>query len=100
MTDVAVGMLVRVEALAGKEDEVEAFLTGVLALAIDEPQTTAWFAIRMGPSTFGVFDVFPDDGGREAHLSGPIAEALMGSVGTLIESPTIEKLEVLAAKLP
>ncbi len=100
MTDVAVGLLVRIEALAGKEDEVDAFLTGALALALDEPQTTAWFAIRMGPSTFGVFDVFPDDGGRDAHLSGPIAEALMGSVGTLIESPTIEKVEVLAAKLP
>lgn len=100
MTDVAVGLLVRIEALAGKEDEVAAFLAGAVALALEEPQTTAWFAVRIGPSTFGVFDVFPDDGGRDAHLGGPIAEALMGSVGTLIESPTIEKVEVLAAKLP
>ncbi len=99
MTDVSVGLLVRVEAIAGKEDEVEAFLTGALALAIDEPETTAWFAIKIGPSTFGVFDVFPGDPGRDAHLAGPIAAALMGAVGTLVEAPTIEKVDVLAAKL-
>jgi len=99
MADVTVGLLVRIEALAGKETEVADFLAGAVALANDEPETTAWFAIRIGPSTFGVFDVFPDDGGRDAHLGGPIAAALMGSVGTLIEEPTIEKVDVLAAKL-
>ncbi len=55
--------------------------------------------MRIGPSTFAVFDVFPDGDGRDAHLSGPIAEALLGSVGTLIEQPTIEPVDVLAAKL-
>jgi len=71
--------------------EVASFLTGALALAQEEEQTTTWFAIRIGPSTFGVFDAFPDEGGRDAHLNGQIAVALMGSVGTLIEAPTIEK---------
>ncbi len=99
MSEVKVGLLVRIEAIAGKEDEVAEFLAGALPLAIDEPDTTAWFAVRIGPSTFGVFDVFPDDAGRDAHLSGPIAEALLGSVGTLISEPTIEQVDVLAAKL-
>lgn len=100
MADVTVGLLVRIEALEGKADEVAGFLEGALPLAVGEPATTAWFAIRMGPSTFGVFDVFPDGAGRDAHLAGPIAAALMDSVGTLIEQPTIEQVDVLAAKVP
>jgi len=99
VSEVNVGLLVRIEALAGKEDEVAAFLAGALPLALDEPATTAWFAIRIGPSTFGVFDVFAGEEGREAHLAGQIAAALIGSVGTLVEAPTIEKVDVLAAKL-
>lgn len=99
MADVKVGLLVRIEALEGKEQEVADFLAGALPLAQAEPATTAWFAIRIGRSTFGVFDVFPDDAGRGAHLSGPIAQALLGSVGTLISEPTIEQVDVLAAKL-
>jgi len=99
VSEVNVGLLVRIEALAGKEDEVAAFLAGALPLALDEPATTAWFAIRIGPSTFGVFDVFAGEDGREAHLAGQIAAALIGSVGTLVEAPTIEKVDVLAAKL-
>src|SRR5437667_2532539 len=77
---VTVGLLVRFEALPGKEDEVERFLAGALPMVEEEPATTAWFAIRLGPSTFGIFDVFPDESGREAHLSGRVAEALLGSV--------------------
>ena len=80
MSEVNVGLLVRIEALAGKEDEVAAFLAGALPLALDEPATTAWFAIRIGPSTFGVFDVFAGEEGREAHLAGQIAAALIGSM--------------------
>jgi quinol monooxygenase YgiN len=99
MSDVTVGLLVRIEALAGKEQEVADFLAGAIELAQQEPATTAWFAVRIGPSTFGVFDVFPDGAGRDAHLNGPIAEALLSSVGSLIEQPTIEQVDVLAAKL-
>jgi len=99
MTDVSVGLLVRIEALPGKQDEVAAFLLNGLSLVLDEPDTTAWFAIRIGPTTFGIFDAFPSDGGRDAHLNGKVAAALIDSVGKTIEAPTIEKVDVLAAKL-
>ncbi len=98
---VTVGLLVRLHARAGKEGDVASFLEGGLPLAEAEPDTTAWFAIRLGPSEFGIFDVFPDDGGRQAHLAGPIAAALMERAGELFaEPPAIEPLDVLAAKLP
>lgn len=98
---VKVGLLVRLEAKPGKETEVESFLRGGLPLAENEPETTAWFAIRLGPSTFGIFDVFPGDAGRQAHLSGPIAAALMAKASDLLaKPPAIEKVDVLAAKLP
>jgi quinol monooxygenase YgiN len=96
---VTVGLLVQFEALPGKEDEVERFLAGALPMVEDEPATAAWFAIRLGPSTFGIFDVFPDESGRDAHLSGRVAEALLGSVSTLIEQPNIERVDVIASKL-
>ena len=96
---VTVGVLARLEAKPGKEEEVATFLAGALPLAEQERATTAWFAIRIGPS-FGIFDVFPDDAGRDAHLSGPIATALMEKAGELLsEPPTIEKVDVLASKL-
>ena len=67
----------------------------------EEPATTAWFALRMGPSTFGIFDAFPDEAGREAHLAGRVAEALMAKANELLaEPPAIHKVDVLAAKLP
>ena len=98
---VTVGLLVRLEAKAGKEEEVKAFIAGALPLAQQEAGTTAWFAIRLGPSTFGIFDVFPDEGGRNAHLGGPIAAALMAKAPELLATPpAIEKVDVLAAKLP
>jgi quinol monooxygenase YgiN len=97
---VTVGVLARLEAKPGKEDEVADFLAGALPLAQQEAATTAWFAIRLGPSTFGIFDVFPHEAGRDAHLSGPIATALMEKAGELLsEAPTIEKVDVLASKL-
>lgn len=97
---VTVGLLVRIEALPGKEAEVEQFLQGGLAMVQEEPDTTAWFAIRLGPSTFGIFDVFPDDSGRQAHLQGRVAAALGDNTGELFSEPTIEQIDVLAAKLP
>jgi quinol monooxygenase YgiN len=98
---VTVALYVRLEAKAGKEKEVESFLKGGLAIVQEEPATTAWFAIRMGPSTFGIFDAFPDDAGRQAHLSGRVAAALMAKAADLLaKPPTIEKVDVLAAKLP
>jgi len=98
---VTVGVLARLEAKLGKEAEVQRFLEGALPMAQDEPATIAWFAIRLGPSTFGIFDAFPDESGREAHLSGAIAAALMERASDLLaQPPTIEKHDVLAAKLP
>jgi len=98
---VNVALLVRLEAKPGKEGDVEAFLRGGLAVVQEEPATIAWFAIRLGPSTFGIFDAFPDDAGRQAHLSGRVAAALMARAPELLsEPPVIEKIDILAAKLP
>jgi quinol monooxygenase YgiN len=98
---VNVALFVRLEAKPGKEGDVESFLKSGLPLANREPATIAWFAIRLGPSTFGIFDAFPDDVGRQAHLTGPIAAALMAKAGDLLaQPPSIEKCDVLAAKLP
>jgi len=89
------------KAKPGNESEVEEFLKGGLALVNDEPATTAWFAMQMGPSTYGIFDAFPDDAGRDAHLAGRVAEALMAKAGDLLEQPpAIHKVDILAAKLP
>ncbi|MBA2316726.1 MAG: antibiotic biosynthesis monooxygenase [Euzebyales bacterium] len=97
---VTVGLLVRLEAKPGKEADVEEFLNAGLSLVQDEPDTTAWFALRMGPSTFGIFDVFPDESGREAHLSGRVAAALSDQADELFaQPPAIEKIDVLASKL-
>jgi quinol monooxygenase YgiN len=98
---VKVALFVQLEAKPGKEKEVEDFLRGGLPIVEDEPATIAWFGIRLGPSTFGIFDAFPDEAGRQAHLSGRVAAALMEKAPELLaESPTIQKLDVLAAKLP
>jgi quinol monooxygenase YgiN len=95
------GLLVRLMAKPGKEADVERFLLGGLPLVEDEPATTAWFAIRLEPSKYGIFDVFPDDAGRQAHLAGRVAAALMEQAPELFaEPPRIEELDVLAAKLP
>jgi quinol monooxygenase YgiN len=97
---VNVALFVRLEAKPGKEEEVESFLRGGLAIVQEEPATTAWFAIRLGPSTFGIFDAFPDEAGRQAHLSGRVAAALKAKAPELLsQPPSIEKVDVLAAKL-
>src|SRR5215212_10149007 len=97
---VKVGLLVRLEAKPGKEAEVEEFLKSGLALVEDEPETTVWFAIRMGQFTFGIFDGFAGDSGRQAHLSGKVAAALMQKAPELLaQPPVIENVDVLAATL-
>ena len=98
---VTTGLWVPLKAKPGKEAEVEAFLEGGLALANDEPDTTAWFAVRLGPSDFAIVDFFPDEAGRQAHLSGRVAEALMARADELLaEPPDIQQADVIAAKLP
>jgi len=98
---VKVGLLATLRAKDGKEEELATFLAGALPLAEGEPATTAWFATKLDDSTFGVFDVFPDDAGRQAHLDGPIAAALMEKADELLsEPPEIKSIEILAAKLP
>jgi quinol monooxygenase YgiN len=99
--NVNLALWVRLEAKPGKEAEVEEFLHGGLSVVEEEPATTTWFALKLGPSTFGIFDTFPDDAGRQAHLSGRVAAALMQKAAELLaQPPTIEKVQVLAAKLP
>lgn len=98
---VKLALFVRLEAKPGKEQEVEKFLLDGLPMVQDEPATTAWFGIRLGPSTFGIFDAFPDEAGRQAHLSGRVAAALMERADDLLSKPPIiEKVDILAAKLP
>jgi quinol monooxygenase YgiN len=98
---VKVALLVRLEANPGKEAEVERFLRSGLAIVEEEPATTVWFGIRLGPTTFGIFDAFPDEAGRQAHLSGRVAAALTQKAPELFaQPPAIEKVDVLAAKLP
>jgi quinol monooxygenase YgiN len=94
-------LLIRLEAKPGKEQEVAQFLRAALPLAEAEPSTTVWFGIQMGPSAFGIFDAFPDESGRQAHLAGKIAAALVGKAPDLLaHPPNIEKVDVLASKLP
>lgn len=94
-------LFVRMEAKPGKGDEVETFLRAGRDIVEQEPATIAWFALRMGPTTFGIFDAFPDDAGREAHLSGKVALALLEKAPDLfMVKPAIEKLDVLAVKIP
>ena len=96
-----VALFVRLEAKAGKENEVAKFLEAGLAMAKEEPTTPLWFALRLGPTTFGVFDAFTDENGRQTHLNGPIAKALMAKAPELFaKRPEIEPLEVLGAKQP
>lgn len=97
---VTVGLLARLEAKPEKAEELAQFLKSALPLAQAEPATTAWFALRFGPTSFGIFDVFPDAAGRKAHLSGQIASALMQKAPDLLaQSPSIEEFDLLAAKL-
>lgn len=92
-------LIVRLEAKAGKEQEVEDFIKGALPLANQEEGTTRWYALKIGPSTFGIFDTFETEEGRDAHLGGEIAKALMANAPALLAtSPVIEKAGILSYK--
>ncbi|TDW51597.1 quinol monooxygenase YgiN [Flavobacterium sp. 270] len=92
-------LLARLEAKPGKEQETEDFIKSALPIAQAELETVRWYALKIGPSTFGIFDTFPSEGGREAHLAGDIAKALMAKAPDLLASdPVIEKVDLLAIK--
>ena len=92
-------LLARLEAKPGKEQEVLDFLKSALPLAEQEPDTVRWYALQLGTSTFGIFDTFESTEGRQAHLDGGIAEALMAKASELLaQPPIIEKVELLAIK--
>ena len=83
----------------GKEEAVAKFLEIALDMARKEPTTINWYALRLSPSTFGVFDTFNDEDGRQKHLKGPIGQALMANAPELFSSPpSIEPVEVLGSK--
>ena len=101
MTTITKGLLVRLEAKHGKDDEVEDFLSSALPLVRQEAGTKAWFAVRFGRSEYGIVDFFPDEASRDAHLNGAVASALLQKSDELFEtSPDIQKIEILASKLP
>jgi quinol monooxygenase YgiN len=92
-------LFARLEAKPGKEAEVQQFLEAGLAMARNEQTTPIWFALRLAPGVFGIFDAFEDEAGRQAHLTGPIAQALMAKAPELFaKAPTIEQIEVLGLK--
>ena len=96
---VKIGLFARLQAKPGKESELAKLLEGALSLAREERETTVWYALRFGPATFGIFDAFEAESGREAHLAGRIAAALMAKAPELLaEPPKIEKVDVLASK--
>ncbi|MET7288804.1 antibiotic biosynthesis monooxygenase [Streptomyces sp. NPDC005573] len=95
------GLLARIEAKPEYADKVEALLRDALELARAEEHTVTWFSFRQGPTTFGVFDTFEDEEGRQGHLRGAIAAALMDAAGTMLaEAPDIRPVDLLAVKLP
>jgi quinol monooxygenase YgiN len=93
------GLYIRLEAKSGMEKALEDFLRSALPLAQAEPGTPVWYAVKFGPSSFAIFDAFPNEEGRDAHLNGPIAAALTKSADELLASPpAIERWDLLAAK--
>jgi quinol monooxygenase YgiN len=97
---VKVALWVQLEAKPGKEQEVADFLNSALPLVEQEPATVTWFALRMGPATFGIFDAFANEEGRQSHLTGAVAAALISKAdGLLAKPPQIVKIDVLSAKL-
>jgi quinol monooxygenase YgiN len=96
---IKLALFARLEAKPGKEADVAAFLEAGLGMARAEAGTPIWFALRLSPTTFGVFDAFHDEAGREAHLNGQIAQALMAKADELFaKPPSIERIDVLGLK--
>jgi quinol monooxygenase YgiN len=94
-------LFVRLESKPGKEKELSQFLQAGLGMALQEATTPVWFALQLSASTFGIFDAFIDEAGRQAHLDGPIAQALGANAPKLLaQPPSIERIDVLGAKLP
>lgn len=94
------GLLVRLDAQAGKEREVEQFLKSALPLVEEELGTRSWFAVRFGRGEYGIFDTFLDDAALEEHLQGPVAMALQQSNDLFDSQPRMQKVDVLADKMP
>jgi hypothetical protein len=100
-TAVTTGLIVRLEAKDGREADLAAFLESALTLVAGEPETVVWLAIRVAAGSFAIVDAFPDDGGRRAHLDGPVAAALLARADELLaRPPVIEQVDVIAARLP
>jgi len=95
---VKVGLFVRLQAASGKESELAEFLTGARSLVEQEPGTTVWYAIRFDDSTFGIFDAFEEEDGRQAHLDGAVARALGEHPELFASAPSIEQVDVLASR--
>lgn len=93
-------LLATLEAKPGKEQEVADFLKAGLPIVRGEPATTAWFAIQFGPTAYGIFDAFPDDAGRQAHVNGQIPKLLRENADLFAQAPDFTMLDVLAVKLP
>ncbi|MEO6543707.1 MAG: antibiotic biosynthesis monooxygenase [Nitrospiraceae bacterium] len=100
-SQVKFALWVRLEAKPGKEVDVESFLLNGLSIVQDEPSTITWYAVKLGPSTFGIFDTFLNEPGRQAHVSGRVAALLKAEASDLLAQPlSIEKIGIVAAKLP
>ena len=98
---VSLGLLIRLPAKPGKEEDVAAFLRSAMPYVEQEPGTMALFMIQISPSEYGIFNAFPDESARQAHMTGPAAEALFAQAGELLSAaPKIEPVDILAAKLP
>lgn len=94
------GLIVLLQAKAGKQEELASFLVDARRLVDDEPETVAWIAVRAGETSFAIVDVFADEAGRQAHLVGAVATALGEKAEELLAAPPeIERVDVLAAKL-
>ena len=91
-------LVARLEAKPGKEKEVEKLLRSALSIVQEELGTTTWYAFRVGPTMFGIFDAFQNEDGRQAHLQGRVVDALNANADLFAHAPQIEKLDILASK--